>query len=70
MIEEYGMIWHSHAENYVFVAVSLECVQTVIYQALFVCGPTVLHALKVVRVPLVNVVAWVVLVKLVYLYYS
>lgn len=34
-----------------------ECVQTAIYPALFVCGLTVPHALKVVRVQLVNVVA-------------
>jgi hypothetical protein len=57
MIEECGMIWLSHVENCVFVAVIPECVQTAICQALFVCGLTVQLALKVARVQLVNVVA-------------
>lgn len=43
--------------------------QTVIYLALFVCGPTVPHAGEVVQVWLVNVVAWEVLVKQGYQYY-
>jgi hypothetical protein len=34
-----------------------ECVQIVIYLALFVSGQTVLHALRAVQAQLVNVVA-------------
>ncbi|KAF3440181.1 hypothetical protein FNV43_RR18460 [Rhamnella rubrinervis] len=49
MIKECA-IWLSLAENYVFVAASLVSVLNVIYLALFVCGPTVPHALKVVLV--------------------
>ncbi|GMN33578.1 hypothetical protein TIFTF001_004236 [Ficus carica] len=50
MIEECAMIWPSLAENYVFVAVILASVPTVIYPALFVCGLTVPHALRAVLV--------------------
>lgn len=57
MIEECALIWPSLAENYVFVAVILVSVQTVIYLALFVCGPTVPHALRAVLAWQVNVVA-------------
>jgi len=57
MIEGCGMIWLSLVENYVFVAVILESVQTVTYLVLSVCGLTAPHALKVVPVWQVNVVA-------------
>ncbi|GAU40987.1 hypothetical protein TSUD_300660 [Trifolium subterraneum] len=49
MIEEFAMIWPNLVENYVFVAVNLEFVLTVICQALFVCGLIALHALRVVE---------------------
>ncbi|EXB80852.1 hypothetical protein L484_020110 [Morus notabilis] len=50
MIEECAMIWPNLAESYVFVAVILVSVRTVIYPALFVCGPTAPHALRAVQV--------------------
>jgi len=67
MIEEYGMIWLSLVENYVFVAVSQGCVQIAIYLAHFACGQTARPALKVVQLQLANVVvAWEALGKLGY----
>ncbi|KAJ1394139.1 Zinc finger, RING-CH-type [Sesbania bispinosa] len=49
MIEEFAMIWLSLVENYVFVAVNQEFVQTVICQVPFVCGLIAPHALRVVE---------------------
>jgi len=68
MIGEYGMIWLSLVENYVFVAVSQGCVQIAIYLAHFACGQTARPALKVVQLQLASVVvAWEALGKLGYL---
>jgi hypothetical protein len=71
MIEEFAMIWPNLVENYVFVAVNLEFVLTVICQALFVCGLIALHALRVVEPWQLSVaVVWEVLGKQGYHYYS
>lgn len=71
MIEEFAMIWLNLVENYVFVAVNLEFVLTVICQALFVCGLIALHVLRAVEPWQQNVVVvWEVLGKQGYHYYS